>query len=103
MIAGGGGRHKRRAPQGGRVDVYPGTRLLDKGRRKELSQIRQALSWRLTAAARITGPLLWRDMRSETRSAARGTGGSILGRKDCAATIAVVVDDAACGVTHVSR
>ena len=63
------------APQGGRVDVYPGTcRLLDKGRRKELLKSGKPFSWRL-------------------------------GRKDCAASyhIAVVVDDAAQGVTHVSR
>ena len=70
------------APQGGRVDVYPGTcRLLDKGRRKELLKSGKPFSWRLDcrAAARITGPLLWRDM--------------VAGRTILAAQ----------GVTHVSR
>ena len=91
------------APQGGRVDVYPGTcRLLDKGRRKELLKSGKPFSWRLDcrAAARITGPLLWRDMRSGDQVCRpEELGDVILGRKDCAASyhIAVVVDDAAQG------
>ena len=97
------------APQGGCVDVYPGTcRLLDKGRRKELLKSGKPFSWRLDcrAAARITGPLLWRDMRfGDQVCRPEELGDVILGRKDCAASyhIAVVVDDAAQGVTHVSR
>ncbi len=97
------------APQGGSVDAYPGTcRLLDKGRRKELLKSGKPYSWRLDchAAARITGPLLWRDMRfGEQVCHPEKLGDVILGRKDCAASyhIAVVVDDAAQGVTHVSR
>ena len=97
------------APQGGRVDVYPGTcRLLDQGRRKELLKSGKPFSGRLDcrAAARITGPLLWRDMRSGDQVCRpEELGDVILGRKDCAASyhIAVVVDDAAQGVTHVSR
>ena len=96
-------------PQGGCVDVYPGTcRLLDKGRRKELLKSGKPFSWRLDcrAAARITGPLLWRDMRfGDQVCRPEELGDVILGRKDCAASyhIAVVVDDAAQGVTHVSR
>ena len=97
------------APQGGCVDVYPGTcRLLDKGCRKELLKSGKPFSWRLDcrAAARITGPLLWRDMRfGDQVCRPEELGDVILGRKDCAASyhIAVVVDDAAQGVTHVSR
>ena len=83
-------------------------RLLDKGRRKELLKSGKPFSWRLDcrAAARITGPLLWRDMRSGDQVCRpEELGDVILGRKDCAASyhIAVVVDDAAQGVTHVSR
>ena len=74
------------APQGGRVDVYPGTcHLLDKGRRKELLKSGKPFSWRLDcrAAARITGPLLWRDMRSGDQVCRpEELGDVILGRKD---------------------
>lgn len=97
------------APQGERADVYPGTcRLLDKGRGKELLKSAKPFSWRLNcrAAARITGPLVWRDMRfGEQVCCPEELGDVILGRKDCPASyhIAVVVDDAAQGVTHVSR
>ena len=98
------------APQGsGAVDVYPGTCLkLDKARRKELMKSGKPFSWRLDcrAAARITGPLVWRDMRfGEQVCRPEELGDVILGRKDCPASyhIAVVVDDAAQGVTHVSR
>lgn len=97
------------APQGEQVDIYPGTcRRLDKGRRKELLKSGRPFSWRLDcrAAARITGPLLWRDMRFGDRVCRpEELGDVILGRKDCPASyhIAVVVDDAAQGVTHVSR
>ena len=39
------------APQGGCVDVYPGTcRLLDKGRRKELLKSGKPFSWRVGCA-----------------------------------------------------
>ena len=97
------------APQGGSVDAYPGTcRLLDTERRKELFMSGKPFSWRLDcrAAARITGSLPWRDMRFGDRMCRpEELGDVILGRKDCAASyhIAVVVDDAAQGVTHVSR
>ena len=98
------------APQGGgTVDVYPGTCLkLDKVRRKELMKSGKPFSWRLDcrAAARITGPLVWRDMRfGEQVCRPEKLGDVILGRKDCPASyhVAVVVDDAAQGVTHVSR
>ena len=98
------------APQGGgTVDVYPGTCLkLDKVRRKELMKSGKPFSWRLDcrAAARITGPLLWRDMRFGDRICRpEELGDVILGRKDCPASyhIAVVVDDAAQGITKVTR
>ncbi len=55
------------APQGGRVDVYPGTcRLLDKGAPEGASQIRQAffVAAGLPRRGADYGPLLWRDMRS---------------------------------------
>ena len=83
------------APQGGCVDVYPGTcRLLDKGRRKELLKSGKPFSWRLDcrAAARITGPLLWRDMRfGDQVCRPEELGDVILGRKDCAASYHIAV------------
>lgn len=97
------------APQGGCVDVYPGTcRQLDQSRRQELMASGKPFSWRLDcrAAARITGALRWRDLRfGDQVCHPEELGDVILGRKDCAASyhIAVVTDDAAQGVTHVSR
>lgn len=97
------------APQGGHVDAYPGTCLhLDRARKRELLKSGRPFAWRLDcrAAAAITGPLVWRDLRfGEQVCRPEELGDVVLARKDCPASyhIAVVVDDAAQGVTHVSR
>lgn len=97
------------APHECTVDSYPGTcRLLKKSQRKELLKSGKPFCWRLdcTAVADMTGPLVWSDMRfGEQVCRPEELGDVILGRKDCPASyhVAVVVDDAAQGVTHVSR
>ncbi len=98
------------APQGEqRVDIYPGTcRRLSDEQRVMLTESGRAYSWRLDcrAAARLTGALSWHDMRYGAQVCDPAQlGDVILARKDCPASyhIAVVVDDAAQGVTHVSR
>ncbi len=97
------------APQGERIDIYPGAcRNLTPEQRLELMNAGKAFSWRLDcrAAARLTGVLTWHDLRfGEQICRPEELGDVILARKDCPASyhIAVVVDDAAQGVTHVSR
>lgn len=92
------------APHGGAGPVYPGTcrgrAVLDDGTR--------SVAWRLDVeqAARIAGPLDWHDEDAGTVVADPLSGGDVvLARKrlGVAYHLAVVVDDAAAGVTHVVR
>lgn len=97
------------APQGEELERYPGT---CRGMCHEEKQARLAAgephSWRLDcrAAARLTGPLAWRDRRhGEFICQPETLGDVILARKDCPCSyhVAVVVDDAAQGITLVTR
>jgi glutamyl-Q tRNA(Asp) synthetase len=96
------------APHGPEGPVYPGTcRALDAATRAaRLAPERPA--WRLDVAAAlaITGPLRWHDAQAGWQAADPGAGGDfVVARRDIgtAYALAVVVDDAAQGVTDVVR
>lgn len=82
--------------------VYPGTcrgRAVDPG---------EGAAWRLDVATALalTGPLVWTDeLAGEQRADPLAFGDVVLWRKDAPASyhLAVVVDDAADGITHVTR
>jgi glutamyl-Q tRNA(Asp) synthetase len=96
------------APHGSDGPVYPGTcrRLSPEGRSR-----RQALephAWRLdmARATAVAGPLQWRDVDAGVVDAVpERQGDVVLARKDAPVSyhLAVVVDDAAQGITHVVR
>ncbi len=96
------------APHGPEGPVYPGTcRHLDAGARAE-RQRSQTPAWRLDVAAALasTGPLGWHDARAGWQQADAAAGGDIvIARRDVgtAYALAVVVDDAAQGITDVVR
>ncbi len=97
------------APQGPEGPLYPGTcRGLPAEERA--SRIDRGLSYALrldtTAAARITGPLIWTEEGRGTVAVEPGRlGDAVLARKDVAASyhLAVTVDDALQAVTLVTR
>ena len=96
------------APHGPEGPIYPGTcRHLDPATRAaRLAGERPA--WRLdvAAAAAITGPLQWHDAAAGWQSADALAGGDIvIARRDIgtAYALAVVVDDAAQGISDVVR
>lgn len=99
------------APQGAVDDtmLYPGTcRHLSQDARAEKLAAGGSFAWRLDAAAalRRTGPLSWEDAgRGQQVVAPEHLGDVVLARKEIATSyhLAVVVDDAAQGVTDVSR
>jgi glutamyl-Q tRNA(Asp) synthetase len=91
------------APHEGEGSLYPGT---CKGRR-ELSDGRP-FCWRLDANAACTavGPLAWHEGEAESiRVDIASQGDVVIARKDALSSyhLAVTVDDAAQGVTHVVR
>lgn len=97
------------APQGPEGPLYPGTcRQLDAAERRRRLDAGAVPAWRLDAhaAAERTGALSFTDLR-HGRIAARPDllGDVVLARKDIGAAyhLAVVVDDAWQGVTHVTR
>ncbi len=96
------------APHGPEGPVYPGTcRHLDAGARAE-RQRSQTPAWRLDVAAALAsaGPLRWHDARAGWQQADAAAGGDIvIARRDVgtAYALAVVVDDAAQGITDVVR
>jgi glutamyl-Q tRNA(Asp) synthetase len=90
------------APQGPDGPIYPGTcRSLAQ---PDLSRLH---AWRLDMekAAALAGPLSWTDEDAEIEAAPRAFGDIVLARKDAPASyhLAVTIDDAAQGVTHVVR
>ncbi len=96
------------APHGDAGPRYPGTcrHLPEAERARRLAGEHHA--WRLDMAAAITriGPLSWHDELAGTVTALPGAQGDvILARKDAPASyhLAVTVDDAAQGITHVVR
>lgn len=82
--------------------VYPGT-----CRGKEVDPA-EDVAWRLDVATAmaLTGPLTWTDeLAGEQQAAPEAFGDVVLWRKDAPASyhLAVTVDDAADGITHVTR
>ena len=97
------------APQGPEGALYPGScrRLSIDDRRAKLEAGIQP-AWRLDAgrAAEITGPLGFHDLRHGPLDVEPGLlGDVVLARKDIGTSyhLAVVVDDAFQGITHVTR
>lgn len=92
------------APHGDGGAVYPGT---CRHRASDPDDPRP-VAWRLdvTKAATLAGPLTWHDAdKGEVIAAVAGGGDVVLGRKGLGVAyhLAVVVDDAATGVTDVIR
>jgi glutamyl-Q tRNA(Asp) synthetase len=99
-----------RAPHGPSGErLYPGTcRSLDPAERQARMRAGEPFAWRLDVAAALarTGPLAWYDVRAGWVAAEPGLlGDVVLARKDVPASyhLAVTVDDAAQGVTLVTR
>ena len=97
------------APQGPEGPLYPGTcRSYSAAQREELLASGRGHAWRLDVAMALalTGPLTWHD-RKQGGIPARPDllGDVILARKDISTSyhLAVTVDDAAQGVTLVTR
>ncbi len=95
------------APHGPEGLIYPGTckHSLDAERRMAQGE---SHAWRLHAdrALALTGPLTWQDIRAGTIAAdAASLGDVVLARKDMPTSyhLAVTLDDALQGVTHVIR
>jgi glutamyl-Q tRNA(Asp) synthetase len=97
------------APHGPDGPLYPGTcRGLNAADRQArmASGVPYALRLHSAAAARLTGPLQWREEgRGEVAVDPRKLGDAVLARKDVTASyhVAVTVDDALQGVTLVTR
>jgi len=98
-----------RAPHGPEGPLYPGTcRGMSAAERDERMARGEAFSWRLDVgkAEAVTGRLSWVDARKgEVECRAAELGDVVLARKDVGTSyhLAVVVDDAAQGVTLVTR
>lgn len=97
------------APQGPEGPVYPGTcRLLPASLRQERMASGAAYAWRLDSVKALarTGLLAWRDRRHGSFAVdLTAQGDVVLARKDVPVSyhLAVTVDDAAQGVTLVTR
>ena len=97
------------APQGPEGPLYPGTcRQLNKAEAKDRVAAGEAHALRLdmSAATGRTGPLTWTDLeRGEQRAQPELLGDVVLSRKDAPGSyhLAVTLDDAAQGVTLVTR
>ena len=96
------------APHGDEGPVYPGTcrHLPDEERARRLAGEQHAWRLDMTKAVSLGGPLAWHDELAGTITATPKTHGDVvLARKDAPASyhLAVTVDDAAQGVTHVVR
>ncbi len=97
------------APHGPDGPLYPGTcRSLDPGERRERLAAGAPHCWRLdvAAAAARAGPLDWHDQRAgRQRATPEILGDAVLARRDSPTSyhLAVVVDDAAQGITLVTR
>ncbi len=90
------------APQGAEGPVYPGI-----CRGLAAPDVTRPHAWRLdmAKAAALAGPLAWTNDGEAVRAAPEAFGDVVLARKDAPASyhLAVTVDDAAQGVTHVVR
>jgi glutamyl-Q tRNA(Asp) synthetase len=95
------------APHGADGPLYPGTcRRLDPEARAR-RRAAEPHAWRLDTAkaAALAGPLYWHDGDTEVQAEPEAFGDVVLARKDAPVSyhLAVTVDDAAQGVTHVVR
>jgi glutamyl-Q tRNA(Asp) synthetase len=95
------------APHGPEGAHYPGTcRKLGPEEREQSAKSRPH-AWRLdmSAAAVATGPLSWTDAGEEVHADPQAFGDVVIARKDAPTSyhLAVVVDDAAQGITDVVR
>jgi glutamyl-Q tRNA(Asp) synthetase len=90
------------APQGPDGPIYPGT-----CRNLAAAELSRPHAWRLdmAAASAMAGQLTWMDGETEVIAAPERFGDVVLARKDAPASyhLAVTIDDAAQGVTHVVR
>jgi glutamyl-Q tRNA(Asp) synthetase len=106
-VAAAGGAPHVTAPDG--TFVYPGTcrRLPAERRRALITEGRPyAIRLDIAAAGLLTGPLIWHDRnRGPQRADFARFGDVVIARKEVAASyhLAVVVDDAAQGVSEVTR
>jgi glutamyl-Q tRNA(Asp) synthetase len=97
------------APQGDTGPVYPGTcRLRSQAEQTDRIANGQPYAWRLDVAKALclTGPLTWEDQLAGLQRVDGGIlGDVVLARKDVATSyhLAVTVDDAAQGISVVSR
>ncbi|HYJ29437.1 MAG TPA: tRNA glutamyl-Q(34) synthetase GluQRS [Allosphingosinicella sp.] len=95
------------APHGPDGPLYPATcrSLLPEDRARRMESEQHA--WRLDTAraAAAAGPLYWQDGDTEVQAEPQAFGDVVLARKDAPVSyhLAVTVDDAAQGVTHVVR
>lgn len=95
------------APHGPDGPVYPGTcRYLSSEQRDERMKTHRH-AWRLDAirAMALAGPLYWEDGHTEVQAEPERFGDVVLARKDAPVSyhLAVTIDDAVQGVTHVVR
>ncbi|MDH7972167.1 tRNA glutamyl-Q(34) synthetase GluQRS [Sphingomonas sp. AR_OL41] len=96
------------APHGDAGPIYPGTcrHLPDEQRAWRLAGEQHAWRLDMAAAVALAGPLAWQDELAGTIAATPAIHGDvILARKDAPASyhLAVTVDDAAQGISHVVR
>jgi glutamyl-Q tRNA(Asp) synthetase len=93
----------------GREAVYPGTCRVLSGAAQERRVQTEAHAWRLDAmrvVQMIASPLTWHDELAGTQTVdPRSVGDVVLARKDAPASyhLAVTIDDAAEGISHVVR
>lgn len=96
------------APHGPDGPAYPGTCRSLSETERQARMATERFAWRLDVAAAMghTGPLTWHDSQAGTVIANPAAAGDIVvGRKEIGASyhLAVVIDDAAQGVTEVVR
>jgi glutamyl-Q tRNA(Asp) synthetase len=89
-------------------EIYPGScRLLTSVEREKCLKDGLPFAWRLDvqAALKRSGVLSWQDGDGKSHAVRPGLNDAVIGRKDIGISyhLAVVVDDAAQGITHVIR
>ncbi len=87
---------------------YPGTcRRLSSSEQQDRQQTGQPFAWRIDIgqALQLTGPLNWLDENGQRHAVSDSLNDAVIGRKDIGFSyhLAVVVDDAAQGISHVIR
>lgn len=95
------------APHVGETSVYPGT-CRHRSAAERAARMHEPHAWRIDMAAAVAraGPLDWHDeIAGPVRATPQSAGDVVLARKDAPASyhLAVTVDDAAQGISHVIR